>query len=326
MSSPRTGGPREWSTTASRVSPCWWSSTGERCDRQAVLNGVELRQSLERRLAGPGFGELVDFGSHDGTPFLDYTYTSAVSVDEVLEKLRERGRGIPVDIALLVCERIALSLGAAWNSRRRLRPDAARLLHPRPGADLARRRADLAGLQLRSGPAREHRAGPRPSSADRLARGRRRRSAGDQVLPHAVRPLSLADGAGRRPDPHDRRHLFARDDPLRADPRSPPRTLRRSRTERCNLAARPELGDRRGRRVDPQPCSPARSTPPKTTTGVCRPGATRSAGSSTRASITRRPSTSPISSTRSSARRSRKSRPPWSATSNGSTRCYRDRL
>lgn len=97
----------------------------------SALDGVQVAQrsanrlTIQTALKNPHLGNGLDFGDLQGVPFLVYDYVSGKDLSSLLEQANKQRMPLPTDHALLIADRLALGLVAAYENRLQ----GARILH-----------------------------------------------------------------------------------------------------------------------------------------------------------------------------------------------------
>ncbi len=86
-------------------------------DAAALWQRVSERGSIQAGLLSPNLGNGIDFGELQGVPFVAYDYISGTDLSSLMERAERQFSPIPLDHALLIMERIALGLSAAYENR-----------------------------------------------------------------------------------------------------------------------------------------------------------------------------------------------------------------
>lgn len=90
---------------------------GSGLDSERLWSAILGRQGLHQALKSPNIGHGVDAGRVHGLPYLAYDYISGKNLANLAAQATQQGSPFPLDHALLVAERIALALTAAYETR-----------------------------------------------------------------------------------------------------------------------------------------------------------------------------------------------------------------
>lgn len=90
---------------------------GRGVDGEKLWQKVEERGGVQTALRSPNIGTGVDLGRVRSFPYTAYDYVSGKSLATVLGQARRMRTAVPPDHALLIAERIAVSLAAAYETR-----------------------------------------------------------------------------------------------------------------------------------------------------------------------------------------------------------------
>ena len=94
-------------------------------DTAALWQRVSQRGAIQSGLLSPNLGNGIDFGELQGVPYVVYDYISGTNLTSLMEQAERQFSPIPVDHALLIMERVALGLSAAYENRHQ----GSRILH-----------------------------------------------------------------------------------------------------------------------------------------------------------------------------------------------------
>lgn len=90
---------------------------GSGFDAERIARALQARSPLAQALKSLTIGQATDVGQVRGVPYIAYDYASGRSLAELLEQAGRRNAPLPLDLALLVAERIALALAVAHETR-----------------------------------------------------------------------------------------------------------------------------------------------------------------------------------------------------------------
>lgn len=90
---------------------------GKGVDGEKLWQKASGRASIQQALKSPNIGSGVDLGRVRSFPYAAYDYISGKNLAALLERSNRLMSPIPADHALLVAERIALALAAAYETR-----------------------------------------------------------------------------------------------------------------------------------------------------------------------------------------------------------------
>lgn len=90
---------------------------GRGVDGETLWQKVANRTGVQTALRSPNIGTGVDLGRVRSFPYTAYDYVSGKSLATVLAQSRKMRSPIPADHALLIAERIAVALAAAYETR-----------------------------------------------------------------------------------------------------------------------------------------------------------------------------------------------------------------
>jgi|GEM_PF-5247715 len=89
---------------------------GPAADASRIARSIAHRAPVETRCVAPGPGRLRHIGREEKLPYVSYPYTSSFTFGELFAQSSQVGRRIGTDVALLLIERLALAVDAAWQS------------------------------------------------------------------------------------------------------------------------------------------------------------------------------------------------------------------
>jgi len=98
---------------------------GQGLDSARLWQQVSQRGDVQSIIKSPNLGNGIDFGELQGVPFVVYDYVSGKDLATLMAQARKERSPVPADHALLITERIALGLTAAFENRRQ----GSRILH-----------------------------------------------------------------------------------------------------------------------------------------------------------------------------------------------------
>jgi TonB family protein len=81
--------------------------------QEVAERGAKIQQGVK----SPNIGNGTDFGEMEGVPFVAYEYISGTDVASLMTQADKQMSPLPVDHALLITERVALGLAAAYEAR-----------------------------------------------------------------------------------------------------------------------------------------------------------------------------------------------------------------
>ena len=261
---------------------------GKGLDGEKLWARVSGRAAVQEILKSPNIGNGVDLGRVRSFPYTAYDYISGKSLATVFAQSARQRSPIPTDHALLIAERLALALAAAYESR----IQDERLLHgfvvPHLvmisnegetrllGFEVAPGLRDLAAGGWQDGALRPYLA-PEALTGSADGQVRRRLLAGR----HPLRAADRRAPAGRRPprgtrrSGHRRRPAPQRGDPAAGADRGPaqeepgaPRAADRRRRHLAQDAV--EADDRRATTARPPSTSPSSCTASSATRSSAR--------------------------------------------------------
>jgi TonB family protein len=90
---------------------------GKGMDGEKLWQKVSSRAAVQQALRSPNIGSGVDLGKVRSFPYAAYDYISGKSLASLLAQSAKQLSPIPTDHALLIAERIALALAAAYETR-----------------------------------------------------------------------------------------------------------------------------------------------------------------------------------------------------------------
>lgn len=90
---------------------------GKGLDGEKLWQKVSGRAAVQQALRSPNIGSGVDLGKVRSFPYTAYDYISGKSLAAVLAQASRQQSPIPTDHALLIAERLALALAAAFETR-----------------------------------------------------------------------------------------------------------------------------------------------------------------------------------------------------------------
>jgi TonB family protein len=90
---------------------------GKGMDGEALWQKVSGRAAVQQALRSPNIGSGVDLGRVRSFPYAAYDYISGKNLATVLAQADRQGSPVPTDHALLIAERLALALAAAYETR-----------------------------------------------------------------------------------------------------------------------------------------------------------------------------------------------------------------
>jgi TonB family protein len=90
---------------------------GPGLDGERLWQKVSGRVAVQRALRSPNIGSGVDLGKMRSFPYVAYDYVSGKNLATLVAQAAKQHQVIPVDHALLVAERLALALAAAYETR-----------------------------------------------------------------------------------------------------------------------------------------------------------------------------------------------------------------
>jgi TonB family protein len=90
---------------------------GPGLDGERLWQKVSGRVAVQRALRSPNIGSGVDLGKMRSFPYVAYDYVSGKNLAALVAQAAKQHQVIPVDHALLVAERLALALAAAYETR-----------------------------------------------------------------------------------------------------------------------------------------------------------------------------------------------------------------
>lgn len=91
----------------------------------AVLDAIEANGEIHTFLKNPSIARGVQIDAVDGIPFLAWSEPNGRTLDALIARAREQNRGIPIEHALLIAEKVATALDHAYNTT----VDGERTLH-----------------------------------------------------------------------------------------------------------------------------------------------------------------------------------------------------
>ena len=98
---------------------------GKGMDGEALWQKVSDRTAIQQALRSPNIGSGVDLGKVRSFPYIAYDYVSGKNLATLFAQAERQYSPIPTDHALLISERIALALAAAYETK----VQDARVLH-----------------------------------------------------------------------------------------------------------------------------------------------------------------------------------------------------
>jgi TonB family protein len=90
---------------------------GQGIDGERLWQKVSGRAVVQQALRSPNIGSGVDLGKVRSFPYAAYDYISGKNLATLFAQAARLRQAIPVEHALLVCERVALALAAAYETR-----------------------------------------------------------------------------------------------------------------------------------------------------------------------------------------------------------------
>lgn len=90
---------------------------GQGLDSAQLWSRVSQRGEVQGLIQSPNLGQGVDFGELQGIPYVVYDYISGKDLASLIAQARKEHSPVPADHALLITERIALGLAAAYENR-----------------------------------------------------------------------------------------------------------------------------------------------------------------------------------------------------------------
>ena len=90
---------------------------GKGMDGEKLWQKVADRSPIQQALRSPNIGSGVDLGKVRSFPYVAYDYISGKNLATLFARAERQLSPIPTDHALLVTERIALALAAAYETR-----------------------------------------------------------------------------------------------------------------------------------------------------------------------------------------------------------------
>ncbi len=90
---------------------------GQGIDGERLWQKVSGRAVVQQALRSPNIGSGVDLGKVRSFPYAAYDYVSGKNLATLFAQAARLRQAIPVEHALLVCERVALALAAAYETR-----------------------------------------------------------------------------------------------------------------------------------------------------------------------------------------------------------------
>jgi TonB family protein len=90
---------------------------GKGLDGEKLWQKVSGRAAVQQALRSPNIGSGVDLGKVRSFPYIAYDYISGKSLAAVLAQAARQQSPIPTDHAMLIAERLALALAAAYETR-----------------------------------------------------------------------------------------------------------------------------------------------------------------------------------------------------------------
>jgi TonB family protein len=90
---------------------------GKGLDGEKLWQRMSGRTAVQQALRSPNIGTGVDLGRVRSFPYAAYDYISGKSLAAVLAQASHQGSPVPTDHALLIAERLALALAAAYETR-----------------------------------------------------------------------------------------------------------------------------------------------------------------------------------------------------------------
>jgi TonB family protein len=90
---------------------------GQGVDGERLWQKISARGVVQQALRSPNIGSGVDLGKVRSFPYAAYDYISGKNLATLFAQAARLRQAIPVEHALLVCERVALALAAAYETR-----------------------------------------------------------------------------------------------------------------------------------------------------------------------------------------------------------------
>lgn len=98
---------------------------GQGLDGGRLWSAVEDRQPISQNLRSPNIGDGIELNQIQSIPYVAWDYVSGKNMATLLEQAAKKRNFIPTEHALLITERVALALAAAYETRH----GADRILH-----------------------------------------------------------------------------------------------------------------------------------------------------------------------------------------------------
>ena len=83
---------------------------------EAMLVAIEENGEVHEFLKNAAIARNVDMDAVDGLPYVAWSEPNGRTLDALIAKCRDAGRKVPVEHALLICEKVATALDHAYNT------------------------------------------------------------------------------------------------------------------------------------------------------------------------------------------------------------------
>ena len=85
-----------------------------------LADTASVGQRALKGLTSQTVANVVDFGELDGRAYLAYDFVSGIPLNRLFEESRRQNLPLPMDLALLIADRLAQGLLDAWDHESRM--------------------------------------------------------------------------------------------------------------------------------------------------------------------------------------------------------------